>query len=149
MIDTGKSPREKKLEAPTNLPPKAVTAQQPRPVSSPSGSREEALTEGQEFYRAADILQAEPPPAYLNDQLIRLDVACCRSDEESIAGRREQFDCVKILARNSMKSKSVPVQILGSLMTSYSFKQRQGLQRSMYILIPSVAAGKADTGGEW
>ena len=59
---TGKSPREKKPEAPANLPPKAVTAQQPRPVSSPSGSREEALTEGQEFYRAADILQAEPPP---------------------------------------------------------------------------------------
>lgn len=60
---TGKSPREKKPEAPTNLPPKAVTAQQPRPVLSPSGSREEALTEGQEFYRAADILQAGPPPA--------------------------------------------------------------------------------------
>lgn len=39
--------------------PKPAVAQQPGPVSSPSTKKAEVLTEGQEFYRAADILQAK------------------------------------------------------------------------------------------
>ena len=50
---------KKGREEPTSSLPKPASAQQPRPLPNSSQDKEEILTEGQEFYRAADILQAE------------------------------------------------------------------------------------------